>query len=126
MRDGGQGRVEEDTHSLSHTPRQDTLKSRITALSADTDPFGIVNFIAKEWVDGSSQGGDANLGSVLCWHPRLNVLAVATNAAVVEYDAVSGCRRAMVDCDGSPVKLMYTPDGQYLILLTRERNVFVW
>ena len=126
MRDGGQGRVEEDTHSLSHTPRQDTLKSRITALSADTDPFGIVNFIAKEWVDGSSQGGDANLGSVLCWHPRLNVLAVATNAAVVEYDAVSGCRRAMVDCDGSPVKLMYTPDGQYLILLTRERNVFAW
>lgn len=56
----------------------------------------------------------------------LNVLAVATNAAVVEYDAASGCRRAMVDCDGSPVKLMYTQDGSYLILLTRERNLFAW
>ena len=63
---------------------------------------------------------------MLAWHPTLNVLAVATNAAVVEYDAASGCRRAMVDCDGSPVKLMYTPDGGYLILLTRERNLFAW
>ena len=63
---------------------------------------------------------------MLAWHPTLNVLAVATNAAVVEYDAVSGCRRAMVDCDGSPVKLMYSPDGAYLILLTRERNLFAW
>lgn len=54
------------------------------------------------------------------------MLAVATNSAVVEYDTVSGCRRAMVDCDGSPVKLMYTSDGEYLILLTRERNVYAW
>lgn len=74
----------------------------------------------------NTQGGDMKIGSVLAWHPVLNVLAVATNAAVVEYDAVSGCRRSMVDCDGSPVKLMYTPDGKYLILLTRERNLFAW
>lgn len=65
------------------------------------------------------QGGDVEAGSVLCWHPTLQVLAVATNAAVVEYDALSGCRRTMVDCDGSPVKLKYTADGEYLILLTR-------
>jgi len=65
------------------------------------------------------QGGDAAAGSVLCWHPYFPVLAVATNAAIVEYDAVSGCRRNMVDCDGIPVKLQYSFDGSYIVLLTR-------
>jgi hypothetical protein len=74
----------------------------------------------------SMQGGAAGAGSVLCWHPHLPILAVATNAALVEYDAVSGCRRNMVDCDGSPVKLQYTLDGEYLVLLTRVRCVHRW
>lgn len=65
------------------------------------------------------QGGDAAAGSVLCWHPYFPVLAVATNAAIVEYDAVSGCRRNMVDCDGIPVKLQYSFDGSYIVLLTK-------
>lgn len=66
-----------------------------------------------------TQGGHSGAGTVLCWHPFLDILAVATNSAVVEYDAISGCRMNMVDCDGSPVKLRYTLDGNYLILLTR-------
>ena len=65
------------------------------------------------------QGGDSGAGTVLCWHPFLDILAVATNTAVVEYDAISGCRMNMVDCDGSPVKLRYSLDGNYLVLLTR-------
>lgn len=69
------------------------------------------------------QGGDSGAGTVLCWHPYLDILAVATNTAIVEYDAVSGCRMNMVDCDGSPVKLRYTLDGQYLVLLTRVRYI---
>ena len=71
------------------------------------------------------QGGDAAAGSVLCWHPYFPVLAVATNAAIVEYDAVSGCRRNMVDCDGAPVKLQYSFDGSYIVLLTRVRSFLV-
>ena len=36
----------------------------------------------------SIQGGDSGAGVVLCWHPYLDILAVATNTAVVEYDAI--------------------------------------
>lgn len=65
------------------------------------------------------QGGDSSAGSILTWHPTLEILAVATNVSVVEYDAVSGCRRNMVDCEGSPVKLQYSARGEYLVLLTK-------
>lgn len=58
-------------------------------------------------------------GSVLTWHPELPVLAVATNVSIVEYDAISGSRRNMVDCQGSPVKLQYSASGEYIVLLTR-------
>lgn len=82
-------------------------------------PYPTTHWIYITCVYMLIQGGDVEAGSVLCWHPTLQVLAVATNAAVVEYDALSGCRRNMVDCDGSPVKLRYTANGEYLILLTR-------
>jgi hypothetical protein len=45
---------------------------------------------------------------------------------VVEYDAVSGCRRNFVESTGSPVKLRYTPNGDHLVLLTKERNITSW
>ncbi len=53
-------------------------------------------------------------------------MAVATSTAVVEYDAVSGCRRNFLESAGSPVKLRYTPNGDHLVLLTKERNITSW
>ena len=55
----------------------------------------------------------------VCWHPKFPILAVATDAAVVEYDAISGCRRNFVESSGSPIKLRYTQDGSHIILLTK-------
>jgi hypothetical protein len=51
------------------------------------------------------------------------VLAVATDEAVVEYDAPSGCRRFHLESSGSPAQLQYSPDGNHLILLTKVRFV---
>ena len=58
-----------------------------------------------------------------CWHPTLPVLAVATDEAVVEYDAPSGCRRFHLESSGSPAQLQYSSDGNHLILLTKVRLV---
>lgn len=65
-------------------------------------------------------------GLVATWHPKYPILAVATSTAVVEYDALSGCRRNFVESTGSPVKLRYTPNGDHLLLLTKERNITSW
>jgi len=72
------------------------------------------------------QGGDLAAGAVITWHPKYPILAVATSTAVVEYDAVSGCRRNYVESTGSPVKLRYAPNGDHLLLLTKERNITSW
>lgn len=72
------------------------------------------------------QGGDLTAGVVMCWHPVHPILAVATTTAVVEYDALSGCRRNYVESSGSPAQLHYTPDGSHILLLTKERNITAW
>jgi hypothetical protein len=73
-------------------------------------------------IDCADQGGSMSAGLLISWHPKKPILAIATTSAVVEYDAVSGCRRNVVEVIGTPMKLKYTQDGNSLILLTRVRH----
>ena len=45
---------------------------------------------------------------------------------MTEYDAVTGCRRRLVEVGGTPLRLAYAPGGGSLVVLTRERTVFAW
>lgn len=72
------------------------------------------------------QRGNLQDGLVIAWQPKYPILAVATSSSVSEYDAVSGCRRNQVESNGSPIQLRYSSDGSYLVLLTRERNIYMW
>jgi hypothetical protein len=60
--------------------------------------------------------------SLLAWHPTRQRLLTASTAAVVEYDAVSGSRRSLVEVTGTPLGLAYTPSGAAVILLTKVRR----
>jgi hypothetical protein len=57
--------------------------------------------------------------TLLAWHPTRQRLLTASTAAVVEYDAVSGSRRNLVEVVGTPLGLAYTPSGGVVILLTK-------
>lgn len=57
--------------------------------------------------------------SLLAWHPTRQRLLTASTAAVVEYDAVSGSRRNLVELSGTPLAVTYTPSGNAVILLSK-------
>lgn len=42
-----------------------------------------------------------------------------TPTALVEYDAVSGTRRNLVELSGTPLRCAYTPSGAAVVLLTK-------
>jgi hypothetical protein len=46
------------------------------------------------------------------------MMQVAGNT-IFEFDATSGCRRNSVDVNDTPHNLLYTQDGNMLVLLTR-------
>lgn len=56
---------------------------------------------------------------LLAWHPTKQRLLAASGGAVVEYDAISGARRSLVEAAGSPLRLVYTPGGASVVMLTR-------
>lgn len=56
---------------------------------------------------------------LLAWHPTRQRLLVASPVAAVEYDAVSGARRNLVEVAGTPLHVTYTPSGSAIILLTK-------
>lgn len=58
---------------------------------------------------------------LLAWHPTKQRLLAASGGAVVEYDAISGARRSLVEAAGTPLRLMYTPGGASVVMLTRVR-----
>ena len=68
------------------------------------------------------QGAPVNAAALLAWHPSRQRLLTATTAAVVEYDAVSGARRNLVEVVGTPLRLAYTPSGGAVVLLTKVRR----
>lgn len=59
---------------------------------------------------------------LLAWHPAADRLLTASTAALVEYDAVSGARRNLVEPGGLPLRVRYTPSGGAVVLLTRVRR----
>lgn len=59
--------------------------------------------------------------ALLAWHPNRQRLLAATGVAVVEYDAVSGARRNLVEAPGTPLRVAYTPSGSGVVLLTKAR-----
>ena len=69
-----------------------------------------------------SQGVAVKGASLLAWHPTRQRLLTASTAAVVEYDAVSGSRRNLVEVTGTQLGLAYTPSGAAVILLTKVRR----
>jgi hypothetical protein len=65
------------------------------------------------------QGVTLKAASLLAWHPTRQCLLTASTAAVVEYDAVSGARRNLVEGTGTPLHVTYTPNGSGVVLLTK-------
>lgn len=85
-----------------------------------------VTLLPLTTVDANLQGIDSRPDAPLCWHPRDPVLAVAVGEAVVEYDALSGCRRHLAEAPGVILELRYSHDANSLVALTQERVVVEW
>ena len=69
--------------------------------------------------EGLLQGVPVKGASLLAWHPTRQRLVAASPAVAVEYDAVSGARRHLVEVTGAPLRLTYTPSGAAVVLLTK-------
>lgn len=65
------------------------------------------------------QGVTLRAANLLAWHPTRQRLLTASTAAMVEYDAVSGARRSLVEVAGTPLRVCYTPNGAAVVLLTK-------
>lgn len=68
-----------------------------------------------------AQGVAAKSALLLAWHPTRQRLLTASTAAAVEYDAVSGARRNLVEVTGTPLRVCYTSSGGAVVLLTKVR-----
>ncbi|PSC69692.1 Transducin WD40 repeat-like superfamily [Micractinium conductrix] len=77
-------------------------------------------------LDGTLPGVAFKAPPLLAWHPAADRLLTASTAALVEYDAVSGARRNLVEPGGLPLRVRYTPSGGAVVLLTRERAIYAW
>lgn len=74
----------------------------------------------------ATQGVAAKGALLLAWHPTRQRLLAASTAAAVEYDAVSGARRNLVEVTGTPLRVCYTPNGGAVVLLTKVRAWEGW
>uniref|UniRef100_A0A1D1ZRJ4 Uncharacterized protein n=1 Tax=Auxenochlorella protothecoides TaxID=3075 RepID=A0A1D1ZRJ4_AUXPR len=71
------------------------------------------------------------MGGKLLWHPHRSslylVMAVGQQSSrILEFDAVSGCQRAAVDCRFMPSAMELTPDGASLVLFAKTNAVAVY
>jgi hypothetical protein len=65
------------------------------------------------------QGVAIKAANLLAWHPTRQRLLTASTAAVVEYDTVSGARRNLVETGVTPLRVLYTPNGGAVVMLTK-------